>query len=93
MATKKSIVYETDTKTKKANKNDMQSFKISPSDAPFLTFAITRQTLYWTVISVIVLAMGLRIIHLQNTVNQIYDTIELNQAIYNHSPTIKLPIH
>ena len=63
----------------KASKPQVQSFRASSDGTPFLTLAITRQTLYWGILSFIVLIMGLWIIHLQNEINKIYDAIEANQ--------------
>lgn len=59
-----------------AKRPRVESFKLARPQSPFLTIAITRQTLYWGIIAVAVLILGLWIIHLQNKVNEIYDAID-----------------
>ena len=81
MATKKAAPKKTTAKKKttasKARKKaTVQSFRLARPQSPFLTIAITRQTLYWGIIAVAVLFLGLWIIHLQNKVNEIYDAID-----------------
>lgn len=70
------------TKTTRRKKSAVRSFKLSRQDTPFLTFALTIQTLYWTILSLAVLALGIWIIALQTRVNALYDQIETNQAQY-----------
>ncbi len=97
MATKKTpvkkVVPKTKAKTKVVAKKaqtkkvaDSQSFRLTRSTTPFLTIAITRQTLYWSIIAIAVLGLGLWTIHLQNNINQIYDAIEQNQRITDSLP-------
>lgn len=80
MATKKAAPKKTTAKktaaSKARKKAAVKSFRLARSQSPFLTIAITRQTLYWGVIAVSVLFLGLWIIHLQNKVNEIYDAID-----------------
>lgn len=61
-----------------AKSQSVKSFHVEHSSTPFLTIAITRQTLYWTILSVAVLALGMWILHLQNEINKIYDAIEVS---------------
>ena len=73
-------------KTHKSKKAlGVSSFRASSDATPFLTLAITRQTLYWGILSFIVLIMGLWIIHLQNEINKIYDAIEASQMQIDES--------
>jgi hypothetical protein len=74
------------TRVKAAKTNEMESFKLTRSTTPFLTIAITRQTLYWSIIALAVFILGLWTIHLQNKVNEIYDEIDANQQILNSTP-------
>lgn len=50
-----------------------KTFKVSKDVKPFIQFNATYQTLYWTVLSVIILALGIWIV---NTQIQIIDYIE-----------------
>lgn len=86
-ATKKAAVKKTTAKAKKSAA--LQSFKLTKADKPFLTFAITRQTLYWLIIAAAFLALGLWIIDLQIKVNAIYDQIEMNQSNYDVQSMLK----
>lgn len=88
MPTKKPVVAKKPVKKRKvaakktvSKKSTMQSFKVSSSPTPFLTFALTRQSLYWAFLSVCVLAMGVWILMLNQKVNEIYDQIDLNNAV------------
>lgn len=66
------------TKRASAKSQMVKSFHVEPSSTPFLTIAITRQTLYWGILSAAVLALGMWIIYLQNEVNKIYDAIDVS---------------
>jgi len=82
-ATKKSTAKTSTSRRKSSKKSSMQTFKIARPSTPFLTFAITRQTLYWTIIAAAVLVFGFWVIHLQNKVNNLYDTVEANNIASN----------
>lgn len=72
---------------KKSSKSTtLSSFRASGDSTPFLTLAITRQTLYWGILSFVVLVLGLWIIHLQNEINKIYDAIEISQSSIDTTP-------
>ncbi len=66
--------------TTKAQQQSARSFHIERSPTPFLTIAITRQTLYWGILSLVVLILGIWIIHLQNEINKIYDAIDISMS-------------
>jgi hypothetical protein len=66
-----------------AKRPQMESFRLARPQSPFLTIAITRQTLYWAIIAAAVLGLGMWIIYLQNQVNQIYDAIDASSADNN----------
>ena len=56
----------------------MKSFKLSRELLPFMTFRITRQTVYWSVLLIIVMILELWVLKLQLDVIHITDSI-LNQ--------------
>lgn len=64
----------------------VQSFRPTSSDTPFLTFRITRQTLYWFILSVVVLFFGLWIVKLQIQIEDIYNSIEFNNVTLDTVP-------
>lgn len=84
-ATKKAVTKKLATKTSvtaKSSKNaPMQSFKRSQPEERFFTFKLTQQTLYWLILSVIVLILGVWVIRLEAEVQGIYDSIEANNAL------------
>lgn len=74
-ATKKSVA------TKSTKNASMQSFKVSTPETSFFTFKLTQQTLYWLILSVIVLILGVWVLRLESEVQGIYDSIEANNAL------------
>lgn len=64
----------------KAKKPVMRSFALARPTEPFFTFRITHQTLYWTILSVLVLALGLWVITINDRVQHIYDQIDASNA-------------
>ena len=45
-------------------------------DSPFMTFRITRQTIYWGILCAIVLALALWVVDINDRVMRIYDQID-----------------
>lgn len=92
IATKKAPARTSTHKKRSTTKvQSTQSFRVEQSTTPFFTIAITRQTVYWTILSAAVLALGLWILHLQNEINKIYDAIDVSMiesetAIVNSAP-------
>lgn len=68
----------TSVRVKKAQ--PMQSFKPAKSSEPFLTVRITHQTVYWAILAIIVLALGLWVIDINDRVMTIYDQIDASSA-------------
>lgn len=54
--------------------DDMKSFRIYKEPSPFMSFKITRQTVYWLVLLVILVFLILWILRLQ---------IDLSQVMYS----------
>lgn len=62
------------------------SFRVSKhSKEEFFTFRVTRQTLYWLILSGIVLLLGLWVLNISLKVERIYDQIDSNTraSVYN----------
>lgn len=65
---------------------EMKSFKRAKSPTPFFTFELTRQTLYWALLSGIVLAMGVWVMSINIEVNKIYDQIDSTSETIDETP-------
>jgi hypothetical protein len=81
--TKKSVKKTTHKKAaaQKAKRRPILSFRIDSETTPFLTFRLTRQSLYWLVFSTAVLGLGIWVLFLNIKIIQIYDQIQLNDAV------------
>jgi hypothetical protein len=55
-----------------------QSFRLAPNTANFFSFRPSIQTVYWLVLSGVVLALGVWVILLSARVQSIYDQIDAN---------------
>ncbi len=72
---------------KTANRADsMQSFHMAKSDKPFFTLQPDRQTVYWTVLALCVLGLGVWMIDINQKVLDMYDHID-RQTISNDTLT------
>ena len=56
----------------------MQTLKLSRKDLPFFTLHITKQTIYWSILLVVVLVLQLWILNVQLDVIQTVDSINAN---------------
>lgn len=67
---------------KRAKAPVMRSFRVAQAEAPFFTFKLTKQTLYWLVLSAVVVAFTLWILKLQSDIEDIYNSIDAtNNAV------------
>ncbi len=58
----------------------MKSFRVTRQAEPFFTFRITHQTFYWLALALIVLALGVWVVGINDRVQRIYDQIDsMNQ--------------
>lgn len=62
----------------------MRSFKRSPETTPFMTFKTTHQTVYWLIIGLFVLGIGIWMISLNIKVQKLYDQVEANKSVEIH---------
>lgn len=56
----------------------VQSFRASQESEPFMTFRITRQSLYWLIFTVVIFFLGAWIFRLEIEIQGIYDSIDAN---------------
>jgi len=50
-------------------------------ETPFMTFRVTKQTVYWAVLGAVVLIFSMWLLQLQMDIQAIYDEIEANAVI------------
>lgn len=75
-----------------AKKHVLRSFKQASEPTPFLTFQPTRQTVYWLILSALVLGLGMWVMYLDAKVQDIYNQIDMNNSTLNspiHTPVKK----
>lgn len=58
----------------------MQSFQRAEEAEPFMTFKITRQTIYWIIIAAISVAFVVWIYRLQSDINDLYSQVDRLRA-------------
>lgn len=82
MATKKSGTRKSTPKTTKrkvTKKNaPMQSFQMTKDQPPFKTFKVTKQTVYWSILLLVIIVTQLWILKLQ------MDVVALTDAMLTH---------
>ena len=61
---------------KKVKNVSLKSFKISPETAPFISFRITDQTVYWSILLILILGLALWILKIQVDISNILDSIK-----------------
>lgn len=66
--------------TKKLNRSTKayqpRSFRVCQESQDFMSFKLTRDTVYWLILGVVVLAQGIWTINIHQKVQAIYDEIE-----------------
>jgi len=61
---------------KRVKRIAFQSFKLSPETSPFVSFRITDQTVYWSILLVMILVLTLWILQIQINISNILDSIK-----------------
>jgi len=77
---------KTVTRSKKATSADARSLRLIKDSKPFMSGSFSRETAYWIILGVVVIAFTLWITELQSDINEIYDSIDSSSTIYE-------PIH
>lgn len=67
------------TKVSVKKTQSLQSFRLSPQTTPFMSFKPSIQTVYWLILSLSVLGLGLWVINLSLQVQALYDRIDATQ--------------
>lgn len=58
----------------------VKSFRVSRPAEPFLTFRITNQTLYWLILAILVVGLGVWVTVISYRVQDIYDQIDTTDS-------------
>ena len=61
---------------RKARKVSVKSFKVSPEATPFVSFRITDQTVYWSILLILILVLALWVLQIQVNISNILDSIK-----------------
>jgi hypothetical protein len=64
----------------------MKSFVPSRPSEPFFTFRVSQQTVYWLVLAVVVVALGLWVMNINDKVQRIYDEIDSTNSMIDSMP-------
>lgn len=89
--TAKKTVAKSKPVTKKTATKALRSFRPSAPTEPFFTFRITRQTIYWLILSVIIIGLAAWVIQLSVQVQAIYDQIDRNELLLQDLTEKKTP--
>lgn len=65
------------TASKKTKKVVVESFKLSPESYPFISFRITDQTVYWSILLIMILVLALWVLRLHVSIYEILDSINV----------------
>ena len=60
----------------RSQKASTRSFKPVKETQPFFSFRVTDQTVYWLILSLVVLALGMWVVSINDKVQRIYDEID-----------------
>lgn len=63
----------------------LASFHIARSPRPFLSLQLTRQTVYWGVLSFVIFTFGIWVIAANQRIMAIYDQVDFNHAVQAQS--------
>ena len=78
-ATKKnSTTKKTSAARKTTEQAGMRSFKLFRGPVYFFAFRVTIQTVYWFLLSALVLALGVWVVYLTVKIQRVYDQVESN---------------
>lgn len=69
------------TTPKKSKTVARSAFQPTAEKVPFFTYRFTMQSVYWLVLSVLVLVLGAWVMYLDAKIQSIYDQVEINTAL------------
>ena len=56
-------------------KAQLKSFKVSKETAPFVSFRVTDQTVYWSILLILILVLALWILNIQININDLLNSM------------------
>lgn len=71
----RSVSHASSNVQERANPRNMQSFKVYRNAPPFMSFHITKQTIYWTVLLLIIFGIQIWILKVQLDIAALTDAI------------------
>jgi hypothetical protein len=74
MAIKKKITKKK-TAPKKTKVVALKSFKLAKEPAPFMSFKITDQTVYWSILLILILILALWVLNIQINISNVLNTV------------------
>lgn len=75
-------------KTTAKKQPSLRSFRPA-AEQDFMSFRFTVQTVYWLILSVLVLALGIWVISLNTKINDIYNQIDASNSDTLVTPKVK----
>lgn len=84
MATKKTTTKKAPAKKKstakrasaKASASPLSAVRLQPETKPFMTFQLTKETVYWLVLGAVVILFTIWLMRLQMNIQALYDEID-----------------
>lgn len=73
---KKPVKKVTAKSTNAKRSREMKSFQLHNDSTPFLQFLITEQTVYWSILLVLILALGIWVLKIQMDISNILDGVQ-----------------
>lgn len=67
----------------------MFAISIVPDDQPFMTFRITKQTIYWFILGVAIIGLIMWVMNLNMQVMALYDQIDQNNTLSSQTFPVK----
>ncbi len=61
--------------THKTHKKALKSFKVGKDSKPFMSFKVTDQTIYWSILLIMVLALSLWVLQIQINITDTINSI------------------
>lgn len=79
MPTKKKVTKKVAVKrpVARAHKVSHKSFKLGQEKYPFVTFKVTDQTIYWSILLILILMLGVWVVNIQINISDILNTIRV----------------
>ncbi len=61
---------------RKAKTPKLESFKVAKDTKPFVSYRITEQTVYWSILLILILILSLWVLNIQINISDLLDSIK-----------------